>query len=363
MNPMTNRGLYALFLVICIILPGISLVSADTQGSERVISDALGRELTIPAEITGVVSTAPPTTMTLYLIAPDLMLGWNSELTPLQKKYIPEQYQSIPVVGGWFGKTDGNFETFIRLNPDIIFEGRTITGDPVDVKAVEERQTQFGAIPLVTIQDTANISGYAKSISLIGDILNKKEKSDALVAYYQTALKTVKDAVSTIPEGEKIKVYYAEGPDGLATDPSGSQHAMLIDYCGGKNVAETTITPGYGMTPVSLEQVLSWNPEVIIASDSKFASSVLTDPLWKDVPAVQSGRVYAVPLTPFSWFDRPPGTNQIPGLYWMLHTLYPEKFTTEQLKEKITEFYSSFYGVEVSASQLDGLLSDVPVYE
>ncbi|MDX8548811.1 ABC transporter substrate-binding protein [Methanospirillum sp. J.3.6.1-F.2.7.3] len=358
-----KNNVFLAFVVLIITIACIFPMSADTQASERAISDALGRELTIPAEITGVVSTAPPTTMTLYLIAPDLMLGWNSELTPLQKKYIPKQYQSIPVVGGWFGKTDGNFETFIKLNPDIILEGRTITGDPVDVNAVEDRQSQFGDIPLITVQDTANISGYAKSISFIGDVLNKKEKSDALVAYYQTALKTVKDIVSTIPEGEKIKVYYAEGPDGLATDPSGSQHAMLIDYCGGKNVAETTITPGYGMTPVSLEQVLSWNPEVIIASDSKFASSVLTDPLWKDVPAVQSGRVYGVPVSPFSWFDRPPGTNQIPGLYWMLHTLYPEKFSTEQLKEKITEFYSSFYGVEVSATELDGLLSDVPVYE
>ncbi|KAF5087021.1 hypothetical protein DSECCO2_53130 [anaerobic digester metagenome] len=358
-----KNNVFLAFVVLIITIACIFPMSADTQASERAISDALGRELTIPAEITGVVSTAPPTTMTLYLIAPDLMLGWNSELTPLQKKYIPKQYQSIPVVGGWFGKTDGNFETFIKLNPDIILEGRTITGDPVDVNAVEDRQSQFGDIPLITVQDTANISGYAKSISFIGDVLNKKEKSDVLVAYYQTALKTVKDIVSTIPEGEKIKVYYAEGPDGLATDPSGSQHAMLIDYCGGKNVAETTITPGYGMTPVSLEQVLSWNPEVIIASDSKFASSVLTDPLWKDVPAVQSGRVYGVPVSPFSWFDRPPGTNQIPGLYWMLHTLYPEKFSTEQLKEKITEFYSSFYGVEVSATELDGLLSDVPVYE
>ncbi|MGV8111022.1 ABC transporter substrate-binding protein [Methanospirillum sp.] len=358
-----KNNVFLAFVVLIITIACIFPMSADTQASERAISDALGRELTIPAEITGVVSTAPPTTMTLYLIAPDLMLGWNSELTPLQKKYIPKQYQSIPVVGGWFGKTDGNFETFIKLNPDIILEGRTITGDPVDVNAVEERQSQFGDIPLITVQDTANISGYAKSISFIGDVLNKKEKSDALVAYYQTALKTVKDIVSNIPEGEKIKVYYAEGPDGLATDPSGSQHAMLIDYCGGKNVAETTITPGYGMTPVSLEQVLSWNPEVIIASDSKFASSVLTDPLWKDVPAVQSGRVYGVPVSPFSWFDRPPGTNQIPGLYWMLHTLYPEKFSTEQLKEKITEFYSSFYGVEVSATELDGLISDVPVYE
>ena len=78
------------------------------------------------------------------------MLGWNSELTP-PEKCIHRQYQSIPVVGGWFGKTDGNFETFIRLNPDIIFEANHHR-DPVDVKAIEERQTQFGAIPLCAIR-------------------------------------------------------------------------------------------------------------------------------------------------------------------------------------------------------------------
>jgi len=360
---MIKKLLLPVIIALFISIACISASYADTSSPDRTITDALGRELTIPAEITSVVSTAPPTTMTLYLIAPELMVGWNSALTDLSRKYIPEKYQTIPVVGGWFGKTDGNYETFIDLNPDIIFEGRTITGDPTDINAVEDKQTRFGSIPLITVQDTANISGYAKPISFIGTALGKEEKATELIAYYEKALETVKDTVSQIPEEGKVAVYYAEGPDGLATDPSGSQHAMLIDYCGGKNVAETTITPGYGMTPVSLEQVLTWNPEVIIASDSTFASSVLSDPLWKDVPAVQSGRVYGVPITPFSWFDRPPGTNQIPGLYWMLHTLYPEKYSTEQLKEKITEFYSSFYGIELSASELNGLLKDVPVYE
>ena len=116
------------------------------------------------------------------------------------------------------------------------------------------------------------------------------------------------------------------------------------------------------MTPVSLEQVMTWKPDVIIASDASFASSVLDDPLWQDVPAVKSERVYAVPAAPFSWFDRPPGTNQIPGLYWMLHTLYPEKYTTDQLREKVSEFYESFYGVTLTSSELDGLLKRVPEY-
>ena len=358
---MKNR-IVVIFILLFACIALMAPTGADGT-SDRVINDSLGRAITIPAEISSVVSTAPPTTMTLYLVAPDLLAGWNSELTGMNKKFIPEKYYNLPVIGGWFGKTDGNYETFIKLNPTVIFEGRTITGDPTDLKTIEEKQAKFGTIPLITVQDTANVSKYAKPITFIGSVIGKEERADELVAYYEEALKTVSDTVTTIPDNKRVKVYYAEGPDGLATDPTGSQHALLIDYCGGDNVAETTITPGYGMTPVSLEQVLSWNPEVIIASDPAFASSVLTDPLWKDVPAVKSGRIYAVPLAPFSWFDRPPGTNQIPGLYWMLHTLYPEKYSTDQVKEKISEFYASFYGTELTSSQLDGLLKDIPEYE
>ncbi|NLV27045.1 MAG: ABC transporter substrate-binding protein [Methanomicrobiales archaeon] len=359
---MIKKGLIIAFIAIIASILCISPLYADTVSSDQVISDALGRELTIPAEITSIVSTAPPTTMTLYLVAPELLTAWNSEPTALTKQYMPEQFHNLPVVGGWFGKTDGNYETFIAMNPDIIFEGRTITGDPKNIDEVEERQVRFGEIPLVTVQDTANVSKYSGPITFIGSVLGKEERANALNAYYKEALKTVEDTVSTIPETDKVRVFYAEGPDGLATDPSGSQHSLLIDFCGGKNVAETTITPGYGMTPVSLEQVMTWKPDVIIASDASFASSVLDDPLWQDVPAVKSERVYAVPAAPFSWFDRPPGTNQIPGLYWMLHTLYPEKYTTDQLREKVSEFYESFYGVTLTSSELDGLLKRVPEY-
>jgi iron complex transport system substrate-binding protein len=349
-------------VILCAVMPFIAAAYADDTMADRVITDALGREVTLPTEVTSVLSTAPPTTMTIYLIAPELLIGWNSDPTAVGGIFIPDQYHKLPVVGGWFGKSDGNYESFIQLSPDVIFEGRTIKGDPTDLDAVSDRQKHFGSIPLLAVQDTANISGFTKPISFIGTVLNKKERADELIVYYQEALKTVKETVSQIPEDQKVTVYYAEGPDGLATDPSGSQHSMLIDYCGGKNVAETTITPGIGMTPVSFEQVMSWNPEVIIASDPSFASSVLDDPLWKDIPAVKSGRVYGVPLAPFSWFDRPPGTNQIPGLYWMLHSLYPEKYSQDALKEKISQFYSSFYGIELSSPDLEALLQKNPKY-
>ncbi len=349
-----------LLLLCAISLSQIAL--AEVTPADHLITDSLGREVSIPVEISNVLSTAPPTTMTIYLVAPELLQGWNFDPVPAGGKFIPEQYHFLPIVGGWFGKSDGNYETFMDLSPDLILEGRTITGEPTDIVAVTDRQAHFYPIPLVTVEDTANVSAFKKPISFIGTILGRKERADDLIAYYEEALRTVQETVLEIPEEQKVKVYYAEGPEGLATDPSGSQHSMLIDLCGGNNVAATKITPGIGMTPVSLEQIISWNPDVIIASDASFATSVLDDPLWNDISAVKTGRVYGVPLAPFSWFDRPPGTNQIPGLYWMLHTLYPDRYSADSLKEKISQFYSSFYGIDLSSEELLGLIAKNPVY-
>ena len=58
------------------------------------------------------------------------------------------------------------------------------------------------------------------------------------------------------------------------TDPSGSQHSQVIDICGSNNVADCALIPGNGMTEVSIEQIMSWNPEVIITYSPQFYSNV-----------------------------------------------------------------------------------------
>ncbi|WP_269848860.1 ABC transporter substrate-binding protein [Methanosarcina horonobensis] len=101
------------------------------------------------------------------------------------------------------------------------------------------------------------------------------------------------------------------------TDPSGSQHSQVIDICGGINVADCPLTPGNGMTQVSIEQVIEWNPEVIITSNPQFYSTVYSDSLWVSVDAVKNKRVYLAPQNPFCWIDRPQvliSLSELPGL-------------------------------------------------
>ena len=52
------------------------------------------------------------------------------------------------------------------------------------------------------------------------------------------------------------------------------------------------------LAPVSIEQVLVWNPQVIVTIYRDFAANVCKDPGWAQVEAVRAGRVYLSPKLP-----------------------------------------------------------------
>jgi iron complex transport system substrate-binding protein len=68
---------------------------------------------------------------------------------------------------------------------------------------------------------------------------------------------------------------------------------------------------------VSLEQVLQWNPEIIVTTDPNFAHGVYDDPMWRAVTAIRERRVHLAPAVPFGWIDFPPSINRLIGLRWL----------------------------------------------
>ena len=256
-------------------------------------------------------------------------------------------------MGGWFGKSTGNYETFISLEPDLILAS--------DAATVEERQSKFGSIPVVSVNVFDTYDTMPESIRKMGVILDAEEQAQKLVDYYDEAVEYVASVLANINNEDKVTVYYAEGDGGLRTDPSGSQHTELIDFCGGSNVAVVEDQTGYGMTSVSMEQILIWNPDIIIigrAADATLYDQILSDPVWANIQAVKDGRVYLRPNNPFSWFDGPPGMNEIVGIYWMIQTLYPEQCTDLDLKAKVQEFYLDFYHYNLTDADYTALMAN-----
>jgi iron complex transport system substrate-binding protein len=335
--------------------PDVDSASLETSsnGSSRVITDMAGRRVTVPKTIVKVLSTSPPPTTFIYMLAPEKLGGWIGLSSRETTMFIPKKYRDIPVFG--WSRRSINYEAYIAAQPDIVFVGG---GTGTDLSMVDLTQEKFGAIPVVCVDNTRNATGYGETIRFIGNLLGVPDRAEVLITYYRDVLDEVRAKTAAIADQKRVRVYYAEGNNGLSTDPSGSPHAQLIDVCGGENVANCALASGSGMTPVTIESVLVWKPDVIITTSREFAAQVYNDKTWKKIPAVRNHHVYLTPNQPYNWFDRPPGVNRIVGIPWTAHILYPDIFPEDWFRRKAKKFYEIYYHYNLSDEELESLLGE-----
>jgi iron complex transport system substrate-binding protein len=315
-----------------------------------------GTQLTVPAVINRVIATGPVETQLIYIIAPEKLVGLSSAWSG-DPSYISANCKDIPVIGN-ASNGSFNFEAAIATAPDIVLEGKT--------KNLATDREKFGTIPVVGVSAGDDLlTMYEGEIKYVADLLGVSERSEEFLAYYKEAMAYVQSVVSDIPDSDKVRVYYAEGNDGLQTDALGSWHTNLLAYCGGINVANVEVSNTSQAVQASMEQVYAWNTadpiDMIIigrGSQSTTYQAIVSSSAWQELDCVKQGSVYARPDNPTSWFDGPPGYGQILGMYWMVHTLYPGKTTGLDLNARIKEFYSKFLHYNLSDQEVARLLAN-----
>ena len=330
--------------------------SSTTEATTRTITDMYGTQITVPAVVNRVIATGPVETQLIYMLAPEKLVGLSSAWND-SPSYIPAEYANIPVIGN---SSNGsfNYEAAIATKPDLVLEGKT--------KNLATDREKFGTIPVVGVNAGDDLlTMYGPEIRYVADLLGVPERGDALIAYYKQAMDYVNKTVSSIPDSEKVRVYYAEGNDGLQTDAAGSWHTNLLAFCGGINVANVTVSNTSQAVQVSMEQIYAWDTAdpinmIIIGRTSQASTynAIMTSGNWQQLSCVRKGNVVVRPDNPTSWFDGPPGYGQILGMYWMLHTLYSAKTADMDLSDKVKEFYSDFLHYNLTQGQLVTLLSN-----
>ena len=352
-----------IIILILVILVALGLAthlfltpSSVKSDSVENVTDMINRTVEVPSAVDNIVATSPPMTTVLYMIAPDKLKAVNFQWTDDELKYVPGQYANLPVVGGWYGTQDGSYEEFIAAEPDVVIESIDEGGDG-DLSTVEERQEKFGTIPVIAVRDTTNVEKVGESILFMGKVVGAEDKANQLNDFNNKYLDIVHDRASKLSDSDRRTVYYAYGDDGLQTSPSHSTHGQLIDLVGGKNVADAlnqgNTTSG---VQVSIEQVIKWNPDVIITNDQEFYNGIYNDSNWAHIKAVQNKEVYVSPQSPFKWFDRPVGANMIIGVPWTAKAIYPDDYSDINMVDATKEFYSNFYHFDLSDDDARELL-------
>ena len=361
-NIMEKKTTIILAVLIALIVCGVAITlfaspSSVNSSGNQTITDMANRTVNIPSDVNRVIATSPPMTTIMYMLAPDKLAGVNFQWTDEELKYVPNQYKDkFPVIGGWFGSQDGNYEEFIASEPDLVVEGID-EGMGVDLSVVEERQEKFGSLPVVAVTDNTNVTKIDNTIEFLGKLLQSEDKANQLIGFNDKYLSEVQSTASSIPESERKSVYYASGEDGLSTYASGASHLQMISLVVGTNVADTEIRDSGSELTVSIEQVMKWNPDVIIATDEDFYNNVYKDSKWVNVKAVKNHQVYISPQSPFKWFDRPPGANIIIGVPWTAKVIYPDKYSNINMVDATKEFYSNFYHYDLSDDEAKEILT------
>lgn len=327
----------------------------ESESITRIITDSAGRTHTIPKDIEKIYSTSPVAAILTYTLAPGKLAGWNYELRPAEVKYILPELRDLPNLGGWQSKSTGNIEEILKANPDVIIsmgDNQTET----DISSADKLQDQLG-IPVILVK--LPLLEMDETYGFMGDLLGVQEKAAELAAYYRDTLEDVQAKAAQIPDNEQIRVYYAEGPEGLQTEPDGSMHIQTLELVGGLNVAGDVEAGGKGgQSPVSFEQVLAWDPDVIICwnkSSGGAYEEITTDSRWAELKAVQNKQVYEIPSAPYNWFDRPSSVNRIIGFKWLGNLLYPDIYTYDIIEE-VREFYKLFYHYDLTVEEAEELL-------
>ncbi|MEA2937528.1 MAG: iron complex transport system substrate-binding protein [Alphaproteobacteria bacterium] len=330
------------------ILTGLAAaLVAPRSARAATVTDGAGRAVPVPAKVERVFPAGPPAAIQLYTLAPELLLGWPRANHPNEREFLHPEVGARPEVGRITGRGNtANLEVVLALKPDLILDIGSVTATYVSLADRVQEQT---GVPYALLD--GRFDGIANSYRVMGELTGRRDAAEALARYSEDTVKTIAGRIAAIARERRPRVYYARGPRGLETGLGGSINVETIELMA-QNVAGETRG---GLAVVSIEQVLLWNPDVIVTIDLDFAANVLNDRAWAPVAAVRARRVHLSPRLPFGWVDFPPSVNRLIGLWWLAKILYPDLFA-EDLRALTSDFYQRFYHVKPSEAQIDRVL-------
>ncbi|ULL14182.1 ABC transporter substrate-binding protein [Paenibacillus sp. H1-7] len=270
------------------------------------VKDATGKEFTFEKAPSRIVSVSPSETETLFALGlGDKVVGVSDFCD------YPAEAKSKPKMGSI---VKPNEEALIGANADVV-----LTGVSMKVPVVEQlrglKVNMFKVEPK-TIDDVMN------NIIMFGQIFDKQEQAEKLVASMKADRQKVTDAVKDLKPEQKKKVFIEFSPGW--TVGKGEFMDELITLSGGINVSSDVT----GYAKLNEEKVIADNPQVILypknlidEQSKKSMDQIIKErSSWASIDAVKNNKLSGVDKDTISR----PGPRITAGLLEVAKGIYPE---------------------------------------
>ena len=319
-----------------------STVFEETAPETRIITDSMDRNVEIPYSVERIVCVGVGALRyTCYVGGADRVVGVEDyETKPGMSRlynYVNfDLFQNLPVTG-----TNGEpfVEEIINVDPQVIVMSSYASQDPDEL-------SQKTGIPVVVVpgSDTTLDEKAYVTIRILGELYQLEDRAEDLTAYLKSIQKDLDDRTASIAEDAKPTCYVGgvsfKGHHGFEGTEAYYGPFELIHA---KNLANTTGQTG--AFNIDVEQVLSWDPEIIFL-DFNGMNLINEDygahpDFYNALTAVQEGKVYS------QISFRSSASNLETALadaYYAACVMYPQQFQDIDPVEKAGEIFTKLLG-------------------
>lgn len=250
-----------------------------------------------------VVAAGQPAALLIWAVARERLAGWPRKPPSGVLAGLAPPAADLPELGGLAGPgRQADIEAIAALRPRMIIDYGD--ADPRNVALGQRLQARLSR-PWTLIDGA--LTKIPQAFRQAGQLLDVPARGEGLAEEAEAVLARWRLA----PPGPGF--YYARGGDGLETGFRGALATEVLEGAGWTNVAVGADDIGR----VTLEQVATWDPEVLVTLDEDFARMALRRDVWRRRRDGSRRRILLLPDRPFGWIDRPPSVNRLLGCAWL----------------------------------------------
>lgn len=351
------RAILITVFLIAVLVFALALFRGKTRhataGKTRIIADMTGNSIRVPDPLTRVALFGGPTGQLAYILgARDQLCAVTNTLkgSELLLAFDPS-VSDLPGPRSTNGHI--NIEELLLADPQLVIAGN------MDGSIVEKKTH----IPVAYTESSMDhgVDLLKDEIRFYATVFQKQARGENYIAYLEKTLTFVKSRTADIPEAERKKVFNGYGPKHLVTLGGDTfmyeriRTAGCIDATAGISSAGKQEGLHSGLTEVSMEKVLGWNPDILVI-DTGNPEELYDDPRWQAIKAVRTRQVYKQPVGIFIW-DRPTAEAAVLYPLWLAKTAYPQRFADVDLVAEVRNFYRETMHFDLSDEQARGVLS------
>lgn len=347
-----KRSVFCLILVLALLLSGCAGNSDDALQPTGAFVDSTGRAVPVPPVIEKIAITGPLSQVYILPLAGDMLVGVSNAYAEDAAQYLPSYIFEKTEIGQLYGgKGEMDLEALLAAAPDIVID----IGEPKSTMAEDlTALTEQTGIPFIHID--ATVATAPEAYRTLGKLLGREEKAEELALWCETTHANMTAMMEKVDaDGARKSLLYCLGDKGVNVIAEGSFHAETVNMMSNNlAVVEEVVSSGAG-NEVDLEQILVWDPEVIIFAPDSCYDTIATAQEWQSVQAVAQGTYYETPYGPYGWLSSPPSVQRYLGMLWLGQLLYPD-YVEYDLQEEVTAYYKLFYDCELTDEMYRDLL-------